>query len=228
LNNDIYNSCFVPALNDYIVGCKVNNNRVYSRFICVKNIEIKELQKMKDIKTLTTEELKKVFENNSKLKEAVFENARGDVDFWIGEYMKNFSPTSIDYNIGYPGNYFVVKNEYDFIQGCIEIQKDFCFFSDETAAKIAYCDSLMDRYENIKWYDYKNSELLEKRISELVNTIKNTFLLNLINEYDFYYDDKNLLDYFINEYSDNFLYGDYYIDDNYILFQHIEYEKCYK
>ena len=183
--------------------------------------------KMKKFELLTIEELKKVFNNNEKLQDDVLQAAQEDVFYWFNEYMNCFDCGTIEYNIGYPGNYMTIKNGYDFIQGLEELQRTFCYLSDESEKKIKYCDHLMQRYDNLYYNDHKNAERLENRIDEIIEELKSEFLNTLIHEYNFYYDTKNLRNYFIEIYSDN-LNNSYYIDDNFILYQHIEYEKCYK
>lgn len=182
---------------------------------------------MKKIELLTIEELKKVFNNNEKLQDDVLQAAQEDVFYWFNEYMNCFDRGTIEYNIGYPGNYMMIKNSYDFIQGLEELQRAFCYLSDESEKKIKYCDHLMQRYNNLYYNDYKNAERLENRIDGIIEELKSEFLNNLIHEYNYYYETKNLRDYFVEIYSDN-MNNNYYVDDNFILYQHIEYEKCYK
>ena len=182
---------------------------------------------MKKFDNLTVEELKKVFSNNEKLQDDVLQDAQDSVDFWVCEYMKCFDRGTLEYNIGYPGHYMKIKNSCDFAQGLKELQRNFCYLSEESEKNIEYCDHLMQRYNNLYYNDHKNAERLENRIDEIIEDLKSEFLHLLIREYDYCYDTKNLCEYFVETYADN-LRGEYYVDDNYILYQHIEYEKCYK
>ena len=182
---------------------------------------------MKNFDTLTIEELKKVFENNKKLQDNIFDAAHDDVSYWINEYFDCFERGAFDCNIGYPGDYIRVKDQDKFIQGLKQLQKDYCYLSEDDEKITLYADQLIDRYNNLSYYDDKNAARLEARIEELIIILQGNFLRALVNEYNFYYDTNNLCDYFIQSYADN-LTEDYYIDDNYILYQHIEYEKCYK
>lgn len=182
---------------------------------------------MKKFNNLTIEELKKVFNNNEKLQDEILQHAQDSAHYWINEYMNCFDRGTIEYNIGYPGDYMIVKNSYDFIQGLKDLQKDYCYLSEDAEKNIKYCDHLMNRHNNLPFEDYKNAERLENRIDEIINDLKNDFLNQLKNEYNYYCDSKNLCEYFVEIYADD-MNGEYYTDDNYILYQHIEFERCYK
>jgi hypothetical protein len=182
---------------------------------------------MKNFEELTIEELEKVFNNNEKLQTMVYDAAIEDINFWVGEYFNCFERGALDCNIGYPGNYITVKNNYDFIQGLKELQKQYEYLSRDAEKDIKYCDHLMARYNDLPLNDYKNADLLENRIDELINGLKSEFLSKMVAEYDYYYDLENLKSYFLECYSEN-MSDNYYINDNFILYEHIEYEKCYK
>jgi hypothetical protein len=182
---------------------------------------------MKNFDILTTEELKKVFNNNEKLKNEVFDAAQDDASYWINEYLECFERGALECNIGYPGDYIRVKDQYKFIQGLKQLQKDYCYLSEDDEKIMLYADHLIDRYNNLPYYDDTNAARLDDRIEELTTILQSNFLRILVNEYNYYYDTDNLYNYFIESYADN-LTDNYYIDDNFILYQHIEYEKCYK
>lgn len=182
---------------------------------------------MKNFETLTTEELKKVFDNNKKLQDDIFSAAQENASYFISEYLECFERGALECNIGYPGDYIRVKNQNKFIQGLKQLQKDYCYFSDDDEKIILYADHLIDRYNNLPYYDDTNADRLEARIEELTTILQSNLLRILVNEYNYYYDTDNLYNYFIESYADN-LTDNYYIDDNYTLYQHIEYEKCYK
>ena len=199
----------------------VSIDRIY------EEITLAEEELLKPYEDLTIEELKQVFNNNEKLQDDILQAAQDDVDYWISEYMNCFERGALVYNIGYPGNYIKIKNSYEFIQGLKQLQEEYCYLSEDGEKNIKYCDHLMSRHNNLPFDDYINAERLENRIDEITEELKNDFLKQLVNEYNYYYDTKNLCDYFVEMYADN-MTGQYYIDDNYILYQHIEYEKCYK
>ena len=182
---------------------------------------------MKKIKNLTIEELKQVFNNNQKLQDDVLQVAQEDSCFWIQEYMNCFDGCAVDYNIGYPGNYITIKNQYEFIQGIKELQRFYCYLSEEDEKNALYAEELIKRYNKLPYYDEKNADRLNLKIEELTEKVKNNLLKQLVNEYNYYYDTKKLCNYFIEMYADN-MTEKYYVDNNYTLYQHIEYVKCYK
>ncbi len=181
---------------------------------------------MKKLSELKTDELKQVFYKNEKLQQELFDAALDDSLFWINEYFNYFKNGAIDYNIGYPGNYLSIKNTFDFIDGLEGLQNDFCLFNDDDAKKIIYAGELIKKHDNIYCYDCINLERIENRIDELAHNLKNIFFKKIIDEYNYYFDNNNLLEYFTSFYIDN-LDDNYYIDNDFILYQHIEYEKKY-
>lgn len=181
---------------------------------------------MKNFEQLTLEELNIVFNKNEKLQNIVLEAAQEDINFWISEYMNCFECGTIKYNIGYPGNYIVIQDGRKFIEGLFKLQTNFCYLSEEGEKALKYCDVLIDKYDNLS-LSCDNSDMINSRIDEIMNDLKNEFLENLVNEYNYYNDFKNLSEYFKEFYSDT-MNDNYYVDDDYILYQHIEYEKCYK
>lgn len=182
---------------------------------------------MKRINNLTIDELKKVFTNNQKLQNEVYNDAIDIADLYVRDYMNCFEAGAIDYNIGYPGDYITVKDARKFNNGLRDVYKSFCVLPDESLKVINYCDDLLNRYEEIYMIDWKNANRLEKKISELTTDLKNVFLKRVLNEYNYYYNGDNLQEYFIENYIE-IMNDNYYVDDNYILYQHIEYEKSYK
>ena len=56
---------------------------------------------MKNFKDLNIEELKLVFENNSKLQEKVFDDMLDSAAFWCSEYLGCWKRGGIDYCIGW-------------------------------------------------------------------------------------------------------------------------------
>ncbi len=181
---------------------------------------------MKNFKQLTIEELRKVFNKNEELKKDVLQTAHVDVSYWISEYMNCFESGTIKYNIGYPGDYIIIQDGRKFIEGLFKLQEQFCYLSEDSEKALKYCDSLIDKYDNLP-SDSEHRDLINERIHEIMQELKDNFLNLLVNEYDWYYDTKNLCDYFVEIYADN-MDNNYYIDDDFILYQHIEYEKCYK
>lgn len=182
---------------------------------------------MKKINNLTINELKKVFANNQELQNEVYNDAIDVANMYIRDYMECFESGAIYYNIGYPGDYITVRDARKFVDGLRDIYKSFCVLPDESLKLINYCDDLLNRYEEIYMINWKNADRLEKRINELITDLKNVFFERVLVEYNYYYNGDNLQEYFIENYMER-MNDNYYVDDNYILYQHIEYEKSYK
>ena len=181
---------------------------------------------MKNFEQLKNEELKIVFEKNKKLQEIVSEAAQEDACFWIDEYLNCFDRGAIDYNIGYPGNYMIILDQEKFIDGLEQIQKNYEYLTEEAQKDLTYSRHLINRLDNLSRYDDINEARLINRIDGILEDLKDEFLNKLINEYNYYYDGENLKNYFLEFYAEN-MNDNYYIDENYILYQHIEYGKCY-
>ena len=157
---------------------------------------------MKNFKDLNTEELTLVFENNSKLQEKVFDDMFDNAAFWCSEYL-NCWKGGIDYSIGWDrGTYFKCTDQNSFLDGLEKAQETFCFLADEYNKTIKYC-------------------------RELIEELENACYKRFMGEYEYCFDSKNQLDYFLNFYADERMDEDFYIDENYLLYEHVEYIKSY-
>lgn len=182
---------------------------------------------MKKLHELTMEELKKVYEKNDKLQELVFNDMFDNAAFWCGEYLDCWKK-GIDYSIGWDrGTYFkCTDNEY-FIDGLKIAQKAFCFLADEWDEKIAYVERLIDRLDNLVYWDEVNEERLTNRIDELIEELENACYDRFMCEFESCFDHKNQIDYFLDFYWDARMDEDFYINDDFELFEHVEYERKY-
>lgn len=184
---------------------------------------------MRKLNTLNTEELSKVFEVNKKLQNKIFNNIYKDADHWCEEYLSCWDNKAIDYCIGYDrGTYFVCKNRDLFLDGLKIAQKDYCFLDDKYDAIIERAENLVNDMLTLDCYsdDY---EKLDNEVSELIDKLTGACYQRFMDEYDYCYDVRNQKDYFRNVYLDYVIDDrDFYIDDDYVLYEHIEYEKCYK
>lgn len=180
---------------------------------------------MKYIKDLTNDELKKVYENNNELQEKVFDALLEHAYFWIDEYTNEFDRNTFELNVGYPGNYITVKENESFIRGCKKVQECFEIFSYTTFNKVLYCEKLMGRWWLVQ--DEKNEHRINNRIDELIDDISDAFLDRLVDEYNAAFNDENLIDYWVNFLADNYTCKDYFVDDNYILYEHVDFIKSY-
>ena len=183
---------------------------------------------MKNFKDLNIEELKLVFENNSKLQDKVFDDMCDNAAFWCDEYLECWKRGSIDYCIGWDrGTYFKAKDRGGFLEGLKKAQKIYGFLADEWNEKINYVEHLINRLNNLVYWDEVNEERLNNRIDELIEELENACYKCFMDEYEYCFDSKNQLDYFLNFYADERMDNNFYVDEEYTLFEHVEYEKRY-
>lgn len=185
---------------------------------------------MKRISELSIDELKMVFAKNSKLEEDVFNDMFENADFWNGEYLDSWQWGGIDYSIGWDrGTYFKCTDYDNFLAGLEYAQNCYGFLADKYKSIIDYTNHLVRRLKNLyvysNYYD-ENYERLENRIDELIEELEHACYKRFMEEYEYCFGYDNQLDYFINCYSDN-MTDDYYVDDEYNLFEHVEYVKSY-
>lgn len=185
---------------------------------------------MKKLSELTAEELKKVYENNQKLQNTIFDALTEDAYFWVEEYINNFKRGAINYSFsvdGY-GDFLTVKNIELFVEGLSISEESFMWLPDY-AEKIERLAELVNRYNEVRYtLSIDNDSRLCDRIDELTDGLRIELFNAIRMEYDNCYDTENAILYFIEFYVDERMDDSYYIDDNYILYKHVEYEKCYK
>ena len=184
---------------------------------------------MKNFKELSIEELKLVFENNSKLQEKVFEDMFDNADFWCGEYLGCWNRGGIDYCIGWDrGTYFNAKDFGMFLEGLEEVQKTFCFLADNYNSLIEKAWKLYDKYM-YHAYDFSdlNYERIENRLTDIIETLEEACYKRFMNEYEYCFNSKNQLDYFLDFYAVERMDNNFYVDEEYVLFEHVEYVKSY-
>jgi hypothetical protein len=180
---------------------------------------------MRLLKDLTIDELKRVYLENNKLNELVFDSMMDDANFWVNEYLNCFEHGALLCEIGYPGNWLTVRDNEKFVGGCKTVQRNFELFNRETFEKVLYCGKLFARWWIVQ--DEKNARRIDERIEELCEEIGDALLHRLVDEYEAVYNEGFQIDYFLNVWLDNIDADNYYIDKNYILYQNISYTKCY-
>ena len=185
----------------------------------------------KEIRNLTNEELKKVFNANAKLQQEVMEDIEESEMFWISEYLNCFKDSLSNWSIGfYNGNFITVQpdKEIEFLNGVLKAQKDFCFLKDEFTE---ITKNLINKYYQLDESQYeedKQSEfdVLQIEIEEEFENIQSEVLNQFNIHTDFNSEDAQ--NYFIEFYVDARLDENCYIDENFILYEDISYSKCYK
>lgn len=190
---------------------------------------------MRKLNTLNKEELLKVLNKNNKLREKVYDDMYDNADFWNSEYLASWNNQGIDYCIGYDrGAYFHCTDEEMFLDGLKKAQKDYCFLADEYNKTIESAEDIINQMDNLdcesKDYD-KNYEQLTEKLTELINELEHECYTRFMSEYEACFDDNYQEEYFIEFYLEarmNIDNEDFYVDNNYILYEHIEYEKSYQ
>lgn len=163
---------------------------------------------MKLLNELTTEELKELYNNNTFLREQTAEEAAETVSFWLDEVLDNFRNCGgVDYNIGYPGNYFTFLtsragyNDYKaFFEICTDLNHDFCIFSDRTTELLKrvndrlvfYLESIFGCEDISDDNQEKITEWIDKKV---ISALCSDILDFCVSDYDAQFDN----DYLINE-----------------------------
>lgn len=183
----------------------------------------------KKLNELNRDELRQVFDKNKTLREIVFDHAAENADFWIEEYMDCFEDGAVSYSLDISGynNYFSVTDVAKFLNGLEKAQKMYCFLADEYNVVIEKAAVLNERYKNSDDLSDLNFERVENRLKALVKTLESACYKRIRSEYDIYYDDNELFDCFISGWLDEMNTDNFYVDENYKLFEHVEYEKEY-
>lgn len=182
---------------------------------------------MKYLNELTTDELKKVYENNNGIREIANELYADCIWIYVEEYISVFDRSDVEiYFDSYNYPIIHIYSTYGFIEGLKEMQRMFCVFNPITEQKIIEFENLFDSLAD---YDYDSDEYtdcetkIELAEKELVTMLTN----RLRDELDAMYNEEYILDYFLWEQeiiADSL--ADIYIDDDYIAYK--TFTKCYK
>lgn len=186
------------------------------------------MEKFKTLEELTEEELKKVFTKNSELREDVCDDAMEGQDDYIRDILDCFPKKAINYSIsrdGY-GNYMDVLDNDLFLDGLKAAQSMYCALEDSYAPVIGKLSEKLSIFFDMD-YDNKNYEPLEHWLDIQCQMLCNTLLKMFRKMYDYYDSEENCLEYFLDFYKEERMSGEFYIDKEYVLYQHIEYEKKY-
>lgn len=183
---------------------------------------------MRYLNELNLEELKEVYEKNSKLQTMVFDDMMETASLWCDEYLDCFERGSVDYCIGWDrGTYFKCKNRDGFIDGLKKAQKNYGFLSDDYNSKIEYVEKLIGRLEHLVYWDEVNEDRLNVRIDELIEELETACYQRFMNEYEYCFNSENQLDYFINDFVERCLEDqEYYVDEDMIMYRDIYYKEC--
>lgn len=165
------------------------------------------------LEDLSRDELKSLFDSNEKLRVAIWESAIESVDFWINEKLQGFGRMN-DYSIGtYGANYIRVKDISSFLEWVESCNNDFGdFYGMENLIENACV--LNDK---LRYWDLsdKNYCRVEKRLDEICDILADHFIDYCTREYDWYYKDENLFDFWLDQlWSGVGQWEGYYIDSD--------------
>lgn len=170
------------------------------------------------LKDLNDEELRKVLEKNEKLSSKIYEDISENDMFCqenefnelnIKKYVKMY-----DY---YNSFYLKVTDTIGFFENVNTV-----YFDTKTEDIYKEAKKIYDRYmntinENIR---KKNFDLLEEKVNDLCKSIENQ-----LHEYE---ERRYSIDDLIEELKECYDLEGFYIDDDFVCYEHIEYEKCYQ
>ena len=154
----------------------------------------------------------------------MFDNAA----FWCSEYLDCWKK-GIDYCIGWDrGTYFRILNEDDFLDGLEKAQKDYCFLADEYNETIEYCRKLVNRLDEIGYtLSIDNEDRLTNRKNELLEELENACYKRFMLEYETCFEKENQIEYFVEFYVDARLDNNFYVNEEFELFEHVEFVRKY-
>lgn len=174
----------------------------------------------KYVKDMSCDELRNVWNNNEKLRREVWESALKYVDSCnVGEYLYRLDRRAASYDIGYCGQWMNVKNPALFLEWVERSNSDFDIFWPIESENPGMVDALCERGQEIAYrlenYDLsdKNAEMMENRLDEICDLFRCRFLELCREEYDWIDNDKNLFEFWEEEFT-LMNYFDCYIDDS--------------
>ena len=169
---------------------------------------------------LNREELKRVFENNEKLRSDIVEDMLDTEMYYIGEQLRYFNHSLSDWSIGvYNRNYMNISDSVKFIEGIFKMESSIPAFIDDDKPLLEDSKRLHDKYLNTNVYDDEFEEI-EVKIDEIAKALADRLLQRFNEILEGCYNEEWQLDYFIDFYVDSRLDSDCYIEgDDYILKQ---------
>lgn len=188
---------------------------------------------------LSTDELKKVLNNNHKLQYDVFDDMQDNEMFWIDESLKYLKNSLSSWSIGFNDrNFHITINHgsgFDFIHDVERLQNDMCFLSDGNIARFR---NIVEDYTklNVKLQDleYDNDKYneTEEEVNNLIEAMEDIIILQFKRQLESILDDDYQLDYFSDFYIRERMEDAYIKYDNdgatdYIAYEDISYVKKY-
>lgn len=174
---------------------------------------------MKYIHELTDNEKRELIENNAALQNMVYDDMIENEMYFISEQLNYIAPGLRDYSVGsYNYNYITVGNSVKFLDGLEQLQKNYCTLPDDMQPEIDRVFAARERFYLMD-YNNKNYDILDDWIDK-----KAQYFADCITKYfsdclDPSRDD--IINYFIEFYTDERMDETYYINDSGVLCQSI-------
>lgn len=151
----------------------------------------------KYLSELSRDELKSMFDNNERLRGAIWEDAIESVDFWVNEKLSGFGNKNVCSIGTYGTNYIRVKDVSDFL----EWVKNCNYMFEEFYGLESLIDKAFTLNEKLLYWDLSDDNYyrVEKRLDEICDILADQFIENCTNEYDYYYKDENLFSFWLDE-----------------------------
>lgn len=169
---------------------------------------------------LEGEQLVFVWETNYKLQEKVRSDFEQYITDDIYEYIITLKSGLLDWSIGFCGhNYIVPKYNNDFIDAFEQLQTEYCFLydADDEYKYDGIIINLRHKMNLILDANDDEYETLENEIDKTIKMLSNEILAKFERELN--YDEEELLDYFFNDWLEYNEDDNYFINENYELFQ---------
>ena len=173
---------------------------------------------MKYINQLTDNEKRELIENNSALRNMVYDDMIENEMYFISEQLNYIAPGLRDYSIGaYNNNIMIVSDALKFLDGLEILQKNYCTLPDDMKPEINRVLSARARFYLMS-YNNKNYDMLDawidKKAQYFADCITDYFSSCLEPSRD------DMISYFIEFYADERMDDSFYIDNG-ILYQTI-------
>lgn len=185
----------------------------------------------KKVSDLSRDELEQVWEQNKQIRERVWEWGMESAFDLIREYLADLPGRAADYSIGGQGDYFTVKAPDDFLDWLKDVQRDFCLLPEnEEWDPWPLISKAVDLDNRMSYLYYETSaenyERMETRRDELVEELADEVLRVLSAEYEYYNSESNCLETFCSQ-LEWFCGEDFWVDDEYNLWEEYTVKKCY-
>ena len=180
---------------------------------------------MKYLENLNMEELKKVYEVNSKVQNSVYNHYYETIIFWLNDYLEVFKNcVDFEINLCRYRNYFTIKNNkvMDFMEALKIAQRNYCFLEDRYNEDIEVLEKLMDLEDS---YDLDNRfDNLRDIIEKLLTELQDACLKRLELELEPLENESDLLTYFLEFWVEDKICNSpqkFYIDEDFVLYEKV-------